>query len=453
MSVILKSGSSGYLADVDVNKCLQVNSPQGVKILDGDGNSFVSTENGGLYTSSDTLVFFEQVDGAAIDTRIWNQSVSGMTITQANGFQVLNAAAAKTAAAYALLSSIMNIPMYGTLPLKVSVNALLPVAPQSNATIELGIGSVAANGAPTDGAFFRYSTSGSFLAVINNGGVETVSPAISVPSSTEVEIFEIVVVEDQVLFLVGDVQVAAVQVPPGQAFPTNAGRLPVFARVYNGGSAPAAAATISIGQWLAVRQGVNEAKPWSNVLISMGRGAYQSPVTPFGQTANRLNSTSPASAVLSNTAAGYATLGGSFQFAAVAGAATDYALFGFQVPANGPRLVIPHVRISCASTGALGSATVPTIMEWGLGINASAVSLATADGAGTWAPRRMPLGMQTWGLTTAIGAQPADIVTFPADIVVDSGRFLHVIVQIPVGAATANQIFRGTVAFPGAYFE
>lgn len=452
MSIIIRGGSSGLLADVDANKRLTISIPEGVQILDQNGSSFSSTENGGLYVSTDTLVFYEQVDGSNVDIRKWMQSTSGFTITQANGFINLNAAAAKTISAYAILTSIKNIPTYGTLPLKIEMNVFLAAVAQSNATVEWGIGSVATTAAPTDGAFFRYSPSGSFLAVINNAGVETVSSALTMLPTNEVEICQIVVVEDQVIFTVGDAQVAVIQVPPGQAFPTSSGRLPIFFRVYSSGSAPATAPTIAIGQVLVVRQGVNEAKSWQSILISNGAGAYQSPLTPFAQSANCANSTNPTSATLSNTVAGYTTLGGRFQFAAVAGAVTDYALFGFQVPA-GFQLIIPHVRISCVSTGAIGSAITPTIMEWGLGINASAVSLATADGSGTWAPRRVPLGMQSWGLSAFIGSQAADIVTFPTDMVVDSGRFLHVIVQIPVAAATGSQVFRGVIAFPGAYFE
>ena len=63
------------------------------------------------------------------------------------------------------------------------------------------------------------------------------------------------------------------------------------------------------------------------------------------------------SAVLSNTAAGYTTLGGQFQFAALVGAETDYALFAFQVPlaaaGGGNRnLVIRGVRIETFNMGA-----------------------------------------------------------------------------------------------------
>ena len=70
-------------------------------------------------------------------------------------------------------------------------------------------------------------------------------------------------------------------------------------------------------------------KPWKEQMAESGYGAPYLPVTQV-QAAQWANSAAPASAALSNTAAGYATLGGLFQFAAVAGAATDYALFGFQ---------------------------------------------------------------------------------------------------------------------------
>lgn len=66
-----------------------------------------------------------------------------------------------------------------------------------------------------------------------------------------------------------------------------------------------------------------------NLSMSAGRNPFTG-----AQLENHTNSTAPTSATLSNTAAGYTTLGGRFQFAAVAGAATDYALFGFQVPAG-----------------------------------------------------------------------------------------------------------------------
>lgn len=458
MAVIEDGANSGRKLSVNSENAIPVSlttveaNAGFAKMLDSLGNEINTTENGALNTSTDSLLFYEQVDGAAVNINRWIQSTSGMTIAQGSGFITLNAASAVTAGAYAILTSIKNIPLYGHLPLRVTFNNRTPVIAQSNLTIEFGIGTCATNAAPTDGAFFRWSPNGNTYAVISNGGVETLSTALTPLDTAEAEIFDIIVVEDLVQFQVGDVTVATVEVPPGQAYPTASGRLPIFARVYNSGSVPAAAPQLLIGQIVVVQEALNQTREWREALAILGAAAYQSPVTPFAQTANHANSTSPTSASLSNTAAGYTTLGGRYQFAAVASAATDFALFAFQVPAN-YQLILTAVTISCANTGAIGSAVTPTILDWALGINSSAVSLATVDGAGTWAPRRIPLGVQSFGLSAVIGSLANDITrTFDPPLVIDSSRFLHVIVQVPLGAATASEILRGNI-FLNGFFE
>jgi hypothetical protein len=40
-------------------------------------------------------------------------------------------------------------------------------------------------------------------------------------------------------------------------------------------------------------------------------------------------------------------------------------------------------------------ATTPTLLQWGIAYDGTAVSLATADAASTKAPRRVPLGCQS----------------------------------------------------------
>lgn len=420
------------------------------RLLDANGASLFTTENGALDVSIDSLLFWEQVDGNAVNTNTWNQSVSGMTIAQTNGFLTLNAGSALTAGAYAILSSIKNINLYGHLPVRMTMNARIPVSPAPNFTIELGLGQVATNAAPSDGAFFRWAA-GALACVMNFAGVETVSASIPAPPTTEVALFDIVCVEDAINYYIDDNLVATIDVPVGQAYPVSAGHQPVFGRIYNGGSSPANAPQINIGQVVVVQEALNQNRLWRECAAIMGRGCYQSPITAFGQTANHANSTSPASATLSNTAAGYATLGGRFQFAAPAGAATDFALFAFQVPSL-YQLIITAVEISMVNLGA-GVLLSPTVVDWSLGLNSSAVSLATADGAGTWAPRRIPIGMQAFLIGDLIGKLANDVVrNFDPPLVVDSGRFFHVIAQIPFGTATIGQILRGDVTVVG-YFE
>lgn len=457
MSIQIKSGDSTDVAHVTPTKSLQValeSDPAlagAVKILDSNGNPILTTESGSLDVNTDQPVFWEQVDGSALNTNIWQTSVSTMAVAQANGFIVLNSALANTATAYAILQSIKSIPLYGTLPLKVQLNAKVNVLPEANATIELGVGVAATVAAPTDGCFFRWDSTGLFKAVMSTGGAETVATISAQPTPNDVQLFEIVIVESAALFYVNDVLVAEIDVPDTLAFPTNAGRQQIYARVYNGGSSPSTAPQLSIGQVIVVQQAMNQGKDWGTVMAMMGRGSYQNPLSAYGQTANHANSTSPSSASLSNTAAGYTTLGGRYQFAAPAGAATDFALFGFQVPA-GYQLVVNEIVISAINVGATVLLT-PTVLDWALGINASAVSLATADAAGVWAPRRVPLGTQGFVVGALAGQSAADLRrTFDLPLVVDGGRFFHVIVQVPYGTATASQIIRGDVAITG-FFE
>lgn len=453
----LRGNASGNSAEVNASNELKVAlSPLAAtagfaKMLDGTGEALHVTDTGALLTSGREVVLYEQVDGANLNTNKWITSVSGMTVAQSGGYINLNSGAALTASAYAILQSIKSIPLYGSLPVLVSANIKSTVLPQANATLEFGIGTVSGNSAPTDGCYFRWNPNGNFQCIINNGSGETIADSVTPPAINDSALLEIEVVENAVAFFINDVEVASVTVPVANAFPTNAGRLPVFLRVYNGGSSPATAPVLSLGQLTVVQQDFQQRRDWGAVLASNGQAAYQSPISAFAQTANHANSTSPSSATLSNTAAGYTTLGGRWQFAAVAGAATDYALFAFQVPA-GYQLYVKSIAIAAANLGAIAAVT-GTVLDWALGINASAVSLATADGAGTWAPRRIPLGMQSFAVGAAIGALAADIVrSFDTPLVVDGGRYLHVILAVPLGTATISEIIRGDVAING-YFE
>lgn len=458
-----------HLVEVDADGNLNVNMPTNpevagcVRILDADGQPVTTTENGYLRVSQANVILYDQVDGSSVNTNIWNPTVSGMTVVQANGFIGLNAGSAVTTGSYAILPSIKFIPLYGDLPLVARFNVKTVNLPLTNATVELGIGTVSANTTPTDGAFFRWGQSGQFFAVINNGGAESSSAALTgsasdasgetvtlPPSNSVIHLYEIEIVEDKVRFFVDDILVATLDTPSGQAYPFNSGRQQAIARVYNGGSAPSVAPQLFIGQVIISQEDLNKQKPWQHVLASLGRSAYQSPASAFGQTANHTNSTSPVSATLSNTAAGYTTLGGRFQFAAVGAAGTDYALFAFQVPV-GFQLYVQSISISCAVTGIAVATT--TLFDWGIGVNASAVSLATADGTNTWAPRRIPIGLQSFAALAGIGTIANELERdFETPLVVDSGRYLHVILQIPNGAATATLVFRGDVMVSG-YFE
>lgn len=450
--------ASQNVAEVNDSKELKVALSQAAtdagfaKMLDSQGNELLVTEHGYLNVSTDDLIFVEQVDGAALNTNKWTTSTSGMTIVQAGGYIALNSGGTTAATNYAILQSVRSIPCFSYLPLKVSFNALATTLPQPNATMELGIGVVAGSSTPTDGAFFRWNNVSEFRAVVNNNGSETVSAALIAPPINDATLLDIVIVEDAVQFFVDDVLVAAVDVPVALSYPTNSGRMPLFARVITSPGSAALPPKLNIGQVVAVQQGLSQDKPWNDTLASIGLGSYQSPVTAFTQTANDANSTAVVSGTLSNTTAAYTTLGGQFQFAAVAGAVTDFALFAYQVPAN-YQLYINSIAIASMNTGAT-VASVPSTLDWSIGVNGSGQSLATAESPPTsWASRRIPVGMQGFVVGALAGTMANDIErTFTTPLVVDGGRYFHAIVQLPSGTATASQVIRGDVMING-YFE
>jgi hypothetical protein len=133
-----------------------------------------------------------------------------------------------------------------------------------------------------------------------------------------------------------------------------------------------------------------------------------------------------------------------FQFAAVAGAATDYALFGYQVPSPS-NLVVTGVEIETWNTGAAVT-TTPHLLVWGIAAGSTAVSLATAT------VNRRGLGSQSFAVAAAIGANAQRIEKqFRTGIHVPANRFLHIILRMPTASATASQVIQGMVNIEGYY--
>lgn len=468
MAIKLIGDTSGNTAEVDSVKNLLVTTPQTVNstnsakigytfLAAGPQNRALTTFGpmGRLATGLQTLELFDPVDGVVVNTNIWNTPApTTMTVVQnATGFLVLNAGASIAINTFCQINSIKRIQLINTFVPTVRILFKTPNVPQTNATMELGFGaSPNTTGAITDGALIRWNSAGEFRAITVFNSVEQQSGILSNPAVNVVHTLHIVFRGTKVEFWINELLVAEVSNAAGNSSPTATSRVPLFARVFNGATSPVTAPELHLAAVSLWRNDLNTNKLWPTQMSSIGRHCTSSPVTTFLQTANHANSTSPVSATLSNTAAGYTALGGRYQFAAPGGLATDYALFAFQVPTD-YQLVITGIRIDAVNTGA-AVATTATILDWGLAYNSSAVSLVTADTAGVaWSPRRVPLGIQSFIVGAAIGGAVETIdIQFDTPITVDSGRFFHVILQVPVGTATAAQVIRGNVMING-YFE
>lgn len=459
-------GVGGVVAEVSAANELYVSNPNGVPTTNLYGEPFEVGNNGRVRVSPENHLLNDTFSGSALNTNLWAPSTTTMTQAVSNGILNMNSGGSSAANAYSIVNSIIQPSFW--CDYSSYVHFRFQATYQTHSVIEFGWGSVATNAAPTDGIFFRISGAGIMSVVMSYGGSETTMASSGPIDVTKCYEVQMEILNDAIKWYVADANnntfftdggsgTAAnpLHIPATQMKPVLVGttqQMPVFARVYNdatGGAAP----VLKIGHANYILRDVTRLKDWRETLASQGRGSYQGPAaSSLTQTANHANSVSPSSATLSNTAPGYTTLGGRWQFAAPAGAATDFVLFAFQIP-TGFQLIIEGISISAVNTGA-AAATTATILDWSIAVDSSAASLATTESPpASWAPRRLTLGMQSFVVGAAIGAMGNDLVRlFPTPIVCNSGRFIQVIVQVPVGTATASQVIRGDVMING-YFE
>lgn len=408
---------------------------------------------GNVGVATNTTMFSEPFEGTTIATH--RLTVATTTFTQAQtlaGGLNLNSGNVTTAASAALVTTNRRFVKLQRAPLHFKARAR--VGHVANAVMELGFGNPAAQvNSPAVGAYWQVTAGGVVQPVLTFSGVDITGAAVSLGSGWQNNFYtwDVILDDDEAWFGVQDTSTGVlvaerrIQLPVTQARLWDATRLSAFARLHFP-TAPAAAATLILTSLDVLLLDTAQNKSWPQMAAHMGLDAATNPSTIL-QAAQWANSAAPASATLSNTAAGYGTLGGLFQFAAPAGAATDFALFGFQVPAP-YSFVCTGVEIDSWNTGAAVAGT-PTLLVWGLSADQAAVSLATGSN------RRIGLGAQTLAVGAAIGARAdraisVDLANGP--LVTNPGRLLVVILRVPVGTATASQIVQGMVTLKG-YFE
>lgn len=471
----VQGGVSNNLVEVDADNNLQVNLPTDVtqagynlpvaevSTASDPGGSLRrpldSSNDFRLRVGTDSLLWQDVFNHTTFNTSRYQGVTSTMTMGPTSGFFYFNLGSSTTSGHVARLQTYRTFPTIGTYSLYVDMWVGFQETAQANVVMEFGLGLATTTTTPTDGIFFRVTGNSAFHGVVNKNGSETTTANLGLPSGGVISHYLIVVHSDSCEFWKDDVLLGVVDRPLNSGHPSYSPSLPLLFRQFHTGTV-AAPQRMQIGEINVSLGDMNSSRMWATQMAGNGWSAHVTPDgATAGQTTNYSNTAAPVSASLSNTAAGYTTLGGQWQFAAVAGAETDYALFAYQVPATtasqpGRNLVVRGVRIDTVNTGA-AVATTATLLQWGLGIGSTAVSLATADSAtaGTRAPRRLTLGLQSFAIGAAIGsvASPID-VNLDSPIVVEAGTFLHVILKMPLGTATASQVIRGTCLING-YFE
>jgi hypothetical protein len=452
-------------AEVDANNRLKVNLDTGANPAqvggirmfsenDAASNLLVSPETDDDYRlriAQESVYDWETFNYTAQNTGKHIYRNTTMANTWSTAGLTTNSGNITTTATGTLFQSYAFFPLIGASQLYGEFEGSVNANTTTNMVIDFGFFLAGATTpyAPTDGIYFRLTSAG-WSGVINYNGVETTAALTFTHVINRKYQFQIVAHEQEVRFWIDGTLYATIETPVGQGQPCMAGSLPIALRHANTGTAGAAISFVLNDYAVTVGGPAMAERP--SVIGQKALGSYQGlSGGTMGSLASYANSINPTAAAPSNTALTANLpngLGGQGAVTAAAAVATDGIWGSYQVPAGtvsvqGRRLVLRGVRIDAVNTGA-AVATTATTLQFSLAFGHSAVSLATAEAATTKAPRRVALGMMTWPVGAAIGAQPqtgALTVDFgDAPIYVNPGEFVQLVGKFLVGTATASQV-------------
>lgn len=350
-------------------------------------------------------------------------------------------------------STYAEFPLIGASLLYCEIEGSFNAQPTTNTIIDFGMFRPAITNpyAPADGIYFRLTSAGVF-GVVNSNGTETQTGVFDFAyNNNEKYQFIISIHQREVEFWINGVLYAALENPVGQGQPCMSASLPFSVRHAITGGAAGAALSFVLNNYAISIGGPNISQS-ASVLGQRVYGSYQGlSGGTMGSLATYPNSANPTAAAPSNTALTAnlpAGLGGQGAVIAAAAAATDGIWGSYQVPAGtanvqGRRLVVRGAYIDLVNLGA-AVATTATVIQFSLAFGHTAVSLATAEAAAAKASRRVPLGIASWLVGAAIGAQPQngriEVDLGDAPVFVNPGEFVQLVGKFLAGTATASQV-------------
>ena len=459
-SYVALAESTGTVAMTKADGSDVISTTQGIVSMGMDHDTIRAIEvsrQGRTEIPNRRFLLVEPVEGSTLNTQRWTSTVTTMTITQAavNGI-LMNASAITTINTGALLTSRVQHLRLVTMPLhfRSRIRSTLVANQEGMAGLffQAALSATATITGVDSGVFWKWGVDGTIKPSHVLNGVEVTLGADVAGSlnSANYYDFHIVLDDDRATFqvfnsatgLLINRQTIKLAVTTQRAIAAT--HVYTFVRVRNSGSAPASAGQMFLNEIEVANLETLHGHPWGSQLSDLGLTASFLPTT-YAQSQQFANSAAPTSATLSNTAAGYTTLGGIWQFANVVGTATDYCLFGFTIPTP-YTFRCTGVHISAWNTGAANAATPATMLMWGLGLNGASANLSTGGHI-----RRL-LGQTTIPISAAIGAAANDIdVPFPEGLSCYPGTNLAIILRVVGGAATASQVIQGMVDVRGTF--
>jgi hypothetical protein len=473
----IEGNTSGNVAEVDANNNIKVTLP-----TNSDQSGFVqlagtlsgaadpagliteelrSSAQGRLSVGAPVLLMNEFFNNTTLNSAVFTAPVTTMTVTVASGTLNLNASAITTINTVARVSTYAHFPFQADFATYATWDMLLTQTPQTNTVIEAGFGIATASSAPTDGAFFRYDTTGTLKGVVNTNGSELMTAALTTPTTGVMHRYKVVVENDRVFFYINGICQGVIDTPNNLGFPLNAPAQPFFARIYNGGVAPSVANVVRLGYiYVGLQDAIGLGRDNATINALQGRmGSQGQTGQTMGSTALLTNSLAAgAGAAATNTTAALGSgLGGQFSVLPTLAAGTDGIISSYQnplptsaIPAK--TLYIKGVRVQGVVTTVLAGG--PVVYEYTLAYGHNAVSLATTESATGKAPRRVPIGIESFAATAAVGtvgSNAGQYMAFTAPIAVMPGEFVQVTAK-NFGTVTTTGVITIIVTFD-AYWE
>lgn len=417
-----------------------------------------------MRVSQDTMLDEEVFSYVSQNTGKHNLNTTTMAATFTAGQYTSNSASITTITTGTQLATYAYFPNIGSNTLSGDFEVGFSAQPTTNSFIEFGLGLPGgATVAPTDGVFFRLSSAG-LQGIASNNGTETSTGVFPLSGGSGTwayannKKYQFIVymggVEAE--FWVNDgtgaVKLGQINLPTGQSRMTMAQGMQAFHKHRIVGGAAGGVLQSFLGAYSVRLGGAN----FTQLMSSVGNrmyGSYQGQSGgTMGSLANYANNTNPTAAVPTNTTAALGTgLGGQFWETDTLAVTTDGIIQSYQVPVGtanvmGRRLVVRGIKIQTFCQTALTGGGY--VAQFSLAFGHTAVSLATAEGGNTKAPRRVALGVH--GVPSALTANSTlgDITMDFGDapILVNPGEFIQVVKKKVGTAPTA-----GTLAYTITY--
>lgn len=445
----LTASQAGYVRTVSEN---DPGTLTGVPFL----KSSETSQDYRLRVGTDTVLFTDSFNATAQNTYNWFYTFSTLTAAQPGAGTVNFSNVQGTITGNgAIMRSYQYFPLIGTAPLSVEFTAGMVTAPLvANEIWLMGLSNSGAVATiPAEGVWFQLTSAGLIgVAAYNNTFTQTgtLLPIESINVS-EMYKYTMVIGERNIDYYINDQHLGSLAIPAANGQPFQSTNLPLFMQKYNTGSV-SNTNTMRVSDVTVSLMDIATNMPWAHQAALAGlSGTVAQNGSGMGQTALWTNNGVAGGGPPSNTAVLATGLGGLYVTTCTIAANTDGNIFSYQNPVTSVNttsrnLIVTGIRFNGVVTTAITGG--PCIFAYALAYGHTGVSLATTETTSfanntTHGPRRVPLGIESYGAAATVGtvgAMGGTTINFNAPIVVRPGEFIAFTYRNIGTAATAGAI-------------